>query len=69
METSILELHALCAEAAGIEQRPPRFAPTRPGDVRNSVLDPSRAQRDLGWRARTTLASGLAQTWNARDRL
>jgi UDP-glucose 4-epimerase len=62
-ETSILELHALCAKAAGIEQRPLHFAAKRPGDLRRSVLDASRAARDLGWRAETTLANGLAQTW------
>jgi UDP-glucose 4-epimerase len=62
-ETSIVDLYTLCAEAAGMEPRPPRFAPERPGDLRRSVLDASRAGRELGWRAETTLANGLAQTW------
>jgi len=62
METSILELHGLCAKTAGVEQRP-RLAPERPGDLRHSVLDASRAERELGWRAKTTLTDGLAQTW------
>jgi UDP-glucose 4-epimerase len=61
-ETSILELHRLCAKTAGAEQQP-RFAPARPGDLRHSVLDASRVERALGWRAKTTVAKGLAETW------
>jgi UDP-glucose 4-epimerase len=64
-ETSILELQALCAEAAGIEGQSPRFAPERPGDLRRSVLDTSLAARELGWRAEATLADGLARTWQS----
>jgi UDP-glucose 4-epimerase len=60
--TSVFELHRLCAETAGVEQEP-RFGPARPGDLRHSVVDPSRAERELGWRAGTTLADGLARTW------
>jgi nucleoside-diphosphate-sugar epimerase len=33
--------------------------------VRHSVIDPTRAAGELGWRADTTLAAGLADTWNA----
>ncbi|MFL5959512.1 MAG: NAD-dependent epimerase/dehydratase family protein [Gaiellaceae bacterium] len=62
--TSILELHRLCAETAGAEAEP-RFGPARPGDLRHSVLDASRARRELGWRAETTLADGLARTRRA----
>jgi UDP-glucose 4-epimerase len=62
--TSVLELHRLCAAAAGREQEP-RFSPDRPGDLRHSVLDPARSDRELGWRARTALADGLSQTWAA----
>ena len=60
--TSVFELHRLCAETAGSRQTP-RTADPRPGDVRHSVLDPSRAERELGWRAETPLANGLIQTW------
>jgi UDP-glucose 4-epimerase len=63
-ETAVSELHRLCAEAAGVE-REPRFAAARPGDLRHSVLNPSRAADELGWRAETTLAEGLAETWSA----
>jgi UDP-glucose 4-epimerase len=60
--TSVRELHRLCAETAGAEQEP-RFAPARPGDLRHSVIDPSRAARELDWRPEMTLATGLAETW------
>jgi UDP-glucose 4-epimerase len=62
--TTVAELHRRCAETAGVEQEP-EFGAKRPGDLQNSVLDPSRAERELGWRAETTLAAGLAETWNA----
>jgi UDP-glucose 4-epimerase len=62
--TSISELHRLCVETTGVEGEP-SFGPERPGDLRHSSLDHSRAARELGWSARTTLASGLAETWDA----
>jgi UDP-glucose 4-epimerase len=63
IETSVVALYRLCAETAGVEQEP-RFADERAGDLRRSVLDPSRANRELGWRAETSLATGLGQTWD-----
>ena len=60
--TSVGELHRLCAEVAGAE-REPRFAEARPGDLQQSVIDPSRAANDLGWRAERGLPAGLAETW------
>jgi len=65
-ETSIRELHRLCAETAGREQEA-RFRESRAGDVRHSILDPTRAERALGWRARTALADGLALTWSRTE--
>jgi UDP-glucose 4-epimerase len=62
--TSVGELHRLCTETAGVRQEP-RFSPERPGDLQHSVIDPSRAARELDWRARTPLAAGLAKTWDA----
>jgi UDP-glucose 4-epimerase len=58
VETTILEL----AELLGIS---PRFAPARPGEVRRSCLDPSRARHVLGWTARTPLHEGLTLTSTA----
>jgi UDP-glucose 4-epimerase len=62
--TTIRQLHRLCAETAGVEHEP-RLAAGRVGDLRHSVIDASRAARELDWRAETTLAVGLANTWNA----
>jgi len=61
-ETSVRALHRSCAGVAGVADDP-RFEPARTGDLRRSVLDVSHAARVLGWRARTPLADGLAQTW------
>jgi len=62
--TAIRELHRLCAQTAGLAQEP-RFAAARPGDLGHSVIDPARAAQELHWRAETTLAAGLANTWGA----
>src|SRR5581483_4501842 len=62
VQTSVLELHRLCAQAAGVE-REPQLADARPGDIRDSVLDPGLAERVLGWRPAHSLAEGLAETW------
>jgi UDP-glucose 4-epimerase len=61
-ETSVLDLYARIQRAAGIE-RDPEFAPSRPGELQRSVLDPSRAQRELGWDPKHSLDEGLAETW------
>jgi UDP-glucose 4-epimerase len=63
VETSVVELYRLCAETAAAEQQP-QFAAERPGDLRRSVLDASRAGRELGWQAETAVAPGIAQTWD-----
>ena len=48
----------------------PTLEKARPGDVRASWLDITRAQAVLGWRPRTSLADGLARTVAAaRSRL
>jgi len=61
-ETTVLGLHRACAEVAGREAEP-RLEPARLGDVRRSVLDVSLAAAELGFRAQTGLAEGLARTW------
>jgi UDP-glucose 4-epimerase len=65
VETTVNELHRLCAVTAGVE-REPRHAEPRAGDARRSVLDASAADRELGWQARTTLAEGLRLTWESQ---
>ena len=62
-ETSVLELHRLCAKVAGVDAEP-RFEPARLGDARRSVLDVSHADEELGWRPRVTLEEGLRRTWD-----
>jgi UDP-glucose 4-epimerase len=62
--TSVNELFAACVRAAGVEADAEHAAP-RPGDLRRSVLDVSRAEAELGWRARTALDDGLRATWAA----
>ncbi|WP_135465819.1 dTDP-glucose 4,6-dehydratase [Crenalkalicoccus roseus] len=39
-----------------------RFVPDRPGHDRRYAIDPSRIERELGWRARESFESGLART-------
>lgn len=60
--TTVNEIHAACRRAAGVEE-PPRHEPARLGDVIRSVIDPSRAGRELGWRAETSLDDGIARTY------
>jgi UDP-glucose 4-epimerase len=61
-ETSALELYDLCRRVAGAEVEPEQ-APPRPGELQRSVLDPSLAARELGWRAERDLEDGLRETW------
>ncbi len=49
-------------EAALGQRVPPERAAARPGDLRHSCLDVSRARAVLSWQPRTDLARGLAET-------
>jgi UDP-glucose 4-epimerase len=62
-ETSVNELLELCQRAAGTSVEP-EFAPPRPGELQRSVLDPSRAVDELGWRPERSLEEGLRETWD-----
>jgi UDP-glucose 4-epimerase len=62
-ETSVLDLYERVQRAAGVE-REPEFADARQGELQRSVLDPSRAGRELGWTPRRSLEDGLAATWS-----
>jgi UDP-glucose 4-epimerase len=65
LATSVNELWRLCAEAAG-RGGEARHAEPRAGELRRSVLDPSRARAALGWEARTPLEQGLRETWESQ---
>ena len=62
-ETSVVELYEAIQEASGLRQEP-EFAPPRLGELQRSVLDPTLAARELGWRPECSLADGLAETWS-----
>jgi UDP-glucose 4-epimerase len=62
-ETSVLDLLGALDEASDRGPMPePEFAPERLGEIRRSCLDVTRAGEQLGWRAGTELAEGLART-------
>ena len=50
-ETSVLDLLAALREVSDRPVPEPVFDPARPGEVRRSCLDVSRARRELGWEA------------------
>jgi len=59
-ETSVLDLVAALNDVSedGL-LLDPRFAPGRPGEVKRSCLEVSRARRELGWQAEVELHDGL----------
>ena len=61
--TSINELFSTLLEVTGYRVEP-RRGPRRPGDARDSYLDCTHIERDLGWRAEVSLRQGLARTWD-----
>ena len=60
--TSVNDLHAACRRAAQIDEEPVH-RDARLGDVIRSVIDPARAERDLGWSAEVSLDDGIARTF------
>jgi UDP-glucose 4-epimerase len=62
-EASVLDLVSIISGITG-EPLQPRFAPARPGELERSALAVSRAARDLGWHAQTTLADGIAKVYH-----
>jgi UDP-glucose 4-epimerase len=63
VETSVVDLFALCAAAAGSDAAP-RHAEPRRGELRRSFLDTERAATELGFRAFVELEDGLRATWD-----
>jgi UDP-glucose 4-epimerase len=64
VETSVLELYELCRRVAGSDLEA-EHADARLGELQRSVLDGSRAERELGWRAEVGLEEGLRRTWES----
>lgn len=65
-ETDLLTLIDLLARIAG-KRMPTEFQPARPGDVRRSVADVSRAKEILGFEAKVNLEVGLRQLWESDE--
>jgi UDP-glucose 4-epimerase len=61
-ETSVLQIFEGMARVSGYAGEA-RFGPARKGDVMRIVLDPSRAARELGWKAEMRLEDGLRRTY------
>jgi len=64
VETSVVELYELCRSVAG-SARDAEPAPARLGELQRSVLDPSLAERELGWHSEVPLEEGLRRTWES----
>jgi UDP-glucose 4-epimerase len=62
IETDVLELVRLLGELGGTESFEPELAPARPGEVQRISIDPSRAERELGWKPQMGLEEGLRVT-------
>jgi UDP-glucose 4-epimerase len=61
VETSVNSLYELIAAAAHFNGKP-QHGPERPGDIRRSALDPTAADKAIGWRPWTSLEEGLKAT-------
>jgi UDP-glucose 4-epimerase len=61
-ETSVVELYDRIARVAESDQKA-ELAPARLGELQRSFLDPSLAERELGFRAEHGLDAGLGRTW------
>jgi UDP-glucose 4-epimerase len=64
VQTDVLSVWRELSAAAGV-QLEPQLEDLRPGELRHSCLDSSRAERELGWRAQVPIAEGLRRTYAA----
>ena len=64
---SVLEVSKAFGRACGREL-PIKIVDPRPGDAAVSYADPSRAARELGWRAARDLDTMVADTWRWQSR-
>ena len=63
-ETSVNELFEACRRIAGVDAGA-EYAPARAGEALRSVVDVSRAERELGWHPHSSLEDGLRLTWES----
>jgi UDP-glucose 4-epimerase len=63
-ETDILTIYLKLQELLG-SPLGPVHGPAKPGEQRRSLLDSSRAHRELGWQPCISLSEGLARTVSA----
>lgn len=59
---SVLEMLRAFEKASG-RTIPFQVVPRRPGDIAECWADSSKAERELGWKARRSLADMMADTW------
>ena len=64
VETSVNDLYARIRDVTGSETEAV-YADARLGELQRVVVDPARAERDLGWAAEVSLVDGLGLTWRA----
>ncbi len=60
---SVLDIIKTFSRACG-KELPYVIDPRRPGDVAVNYADPSKAERELGWKAEKTLEDMCADSWN-----
>ena len=60
--TSVVDLANILIEVSGTPV-PIHFAPKRPGEAQDSIVDIGKADRLLGWRPHVSLREGLTQTF------
>jgi UDP-glucose 4-epimerase len=63
VEVSVLDLVAIIGSVARRQMRP-LFVPARAGELHRSAVAVDRAASDLGWRAVTPLAGGIARVYD-----
>lgn len=63
-ETDVMTVFKVLQSASGTLLEP-HLAPLRSGELERSCMDPSSAERVLGWRAERDLRSGLIETYQA----
>ena len=65
---TVLEVIASFERVSG-KKLPFRIAERRPGDVITAYADTSRANRELGWKAKSTLDEAMASAWKWEQEL